>query len=107
MYQGKVELSSKDIYEKEFKIDTRGYRPQEVDNFLDIVIKDYNTMSSCIDELQNYNKNLTDENIALKQQIRNLNMKIEALKDSSDGSSTNVDVLRRLSNLEKIIYGKE
>ena len=27
--------------EKEFKIDARGYRPQEVDNFLDIIIKDY------------------------------------------------------------------
>ena len=27
--------------DKEFKIDARGYRPQEVDQFLDMIIKDY------------------------------------------------------------------
>ena len=37
----KIVLSPEEIYEKEFKIDARGYRPQEVDNFLDIIIKDY------------------------------------------------------------------
>ena len=31
MYQDRIVLSSRDILEKEFKIDTRGYRPQEVD----------------------------------------------------------------------------
>ena len=32
---------NKDILEKEFKIDTRGYRLKEVDQFLDIIIGDY------------------------------------------------------------------
>ena len=41
MLSDKIELSPEEIYEKEFKVDARGYRPQEVDNFLDIVIKDY------------------------------------------------------------------
>ena len=36
MYQDRILLTNKDIYEKEFKIDTRGYRPQEVDKFLDL-----------------------------------------------------------------------
>ena len=34
MYQERILLTGKDILEKEFKIDTRGYRPQEVDKFL-------------------------------------------------------------------------
>ena len=34
----KIVLSPEEIYEKEFKIDARGYRPQEVDNFLDIIM---------------------------------------------------------------------
>ena len=34
MYQNKITLMPQDILEKEFKIDTRGYRPQEVDKFL-------------------------------------------------------------------------
>ena len=34
MYQDRILLTGKDILEKEFKVDTRGYRPQEVDKFL-------------------------------------------------------------------------
>ena len=41
MYQEGVLLTVKDILDKEFKIDTRGYRPQEVDKFLDLIIKYY------------------------------------------------------------------
>ena len=29
MYRDRIVLTSRDILEKEFKIDTRGYRPQE------------------------------------------------------------------------------
>lgn len=108
MYQGRVELTSKDILEKEFSVDTRGYRPQEVDSFLDVVIKDYKSMNEIIGELQDDKKALSDENLALKQEIRSLNMKLETLKNTSDtDGNSSADVLRRLSNLEKIIYGKE
>ena len=41
MYQEQFNLSSKDILEKEFKIDTRGYRLKEVDQYLDLIISDY------------------------------------------------------------------
>ena len=36
MYGENISLTPQDILDKEFKIDTRGYRPQEVDKFLDI-----------------------------------------------------------------------
>jgi len=108
MYRGRVELTTKEILEKEFSIDTKGYRLQEVDSFLDQVIKDYNSMNDMINELEEEKKALTDENITLKQEIRNLKMKLEALKSNSDTDGTSsADLLRRLSNLEKIIYGKE
>ena len=49
-----------------------------------------------------------DENIALKQEIRSLKSKLELLANSSDDSSSSTaDVLRRLSNLEKIVYNGE
>ena len=41
MYQNKISLMPQDILEKDFKIDTRGYRLKEVDQFLDIIIGDY------------------------------------------------------------------
>ena len=108
MYRDRVVLTSRDILEKEFKIDTRGYRPQEVDRFLDMIIKDYEEMHSIIHDLEKENKHLVEDNIHLKQEIRKLKNKIEVLAENDlSGNTTNADVLRRISKLEKIIYGKE
>ena len=108
MYRDRIVLTSRHILEKEFKIDTRGYRPQEVDRFLDVIIKDYEEMHSIIHDLEKENKHLTEDNIGLKQEIRKLKNKIEVLAENESSSLTpNADVLRRISKLEKIIYGKE
>ena len=40
MYNEKIYLTPQDILNKEFKKDTMGYRPQEVDKYLDMVIRD-------------------------------------------------------------------
>ena len=50
VYQDRILLTGKEILEKDFKVDTRGYRPQEVDKFLDLVIRDYDTFMSIIKE---------------------------------------------------------
>ncbi len=103
MYQERIILTPKDILEKEFKIDTRGYRPQEVDKFLDTVISDYEEMFALMREYERDKKSLIDENMRLKQEIRSLRTKLDVASES--GGVSNVDLLRRLSNLEKIIYG--
>lgn len=108
MYQERILLTGKDILEKEFKIDTRGYRPQEVDKFLDVIIRDYEEFMVIIKELENEKKDMIEDNIKLKQENRNLRTKIEVLSEGANNSEvSNADLLRRLSNLEKIIYGKE
>ena len=81
MYQERLMLSPKDILEKEFKIDTRGYRPQEVDKYLDIVIRDYEEAFTIMKELDTDKKELIEENIALKKEIRNLKTKLDVLSD--------------------------
>ena len=106
MYQDRFMLTSQDILDKEFKIDTRGYRPQEVDKYLDIIIRDYDEFNTCINDLEENNKTLKEENLRLKQQVRNLTMKLETIENNSNNGTNTADVLRRLSNLEKIIYGK-
>lgn len=109
MFQERVLLTVKDILEKEFKFDTLGYRPQEVDKFLDVVIRDYEEMMTIIKELDNDKKNLMDDNIRLKQEIRNMQTKVDVFKNGGNGmeQTSNADLLKRLSNLEKIIYGRE
>lgn len=101
----RITLTMQDILEKEFKIDARGYRPQEVDKFLDIIIKDYNEYNNIIRALDKDRKTLIEENQALKNEVRNLKSSIEAAK-IGDKEITNVDLLRRVSQLEKIILGK-
>ena len=106
MKYGDVSLSIQDILEKEFKFDTRGYRPQEVDSFLDVIMRDYNEYNNIIKALVKDNKSLMAENHTLKEEVRNLKSSIEAAK-YGEKEITNVDLLRRISQLEKIILGKE
>lgn len=104
MLNDRIALSSKEILEKEFKIDARGYRLQEVDKFLDVVIHDYNEYNSIIKELAIKNNQLHEENEKLKSEVRNLKSDLEALK-YTEKEVTNVDLIRRVSQLEKIILG--
>ncbi len=106
MNNDKIALTMQEILEKEFKIDARGYRMQEVDQFLDIIIRDYNEYNNMVKKLSEENSRLADENASLKQEVRSLKSSIETVK-GGEKEITNVDLLRRISNLEKIILGKE
>jgi len=101
-----IVLSIQDILEKEFKIDSRGYRMQEVDKFLDLIIKDYNVYNNIIKAYEKDRNALIKENQELKQEVRNMKDSIEAAK-LGEKEVTNIDLLRRISQLEKIILGKE
>ena len=108
LYQNKIELSPQDILEKEFKIDTRGYRLKEVDQYLDIIINDYERFYTIINDLEKEKADLLGEIMNLKQEIRNMKMNAEIARTNSDMPEvTNVDLLRRLSKLEKMVYGKD
>ena len=106
MNHDKISLTIQDILEKEFKIDARGYRLQEVDKFLDIIIRDYNEYNNIIRTLEKEKKILAQENQDLKHEVRNLKTSIEAVK-LDEKEITNVDLIRRISQLEKIVLGKE
>lgn len=113
MYNEKLFLTPQEILDKEFKVDAKGYRPQEVDKFLDMVIRDYTEFASIIKKLQNENKMLVDDNTKLKAEYRKMKNIIDSANESSATGGTgknnfnNVDLLKRISNLEKVVYGKE
>ena len=112
MYNEKLFLTPQEILDKEFKVDAKGYRPQEVDKFLDMVIRDYTEFASIIKKLQNENKMLSDDNAKLKAEYRKLKNIIDSANESSASGTSknnfnNVDLLKRISNLEKIVFGKE
>ena len=108
MVEDKIVLSPTEIYEKEFKIDARGYRPQEVDNYLDIIIRDYTEFMTIIRGQEKQIHELEEENERLKSENRKLRNILDAQETSNSRSNNvnNIDLLRRISQLEKIVYGK-
>ena len=98
MLSDKVKLTAKDILEKEFKTGMRGYKPEDVDKFLDFVIKDYEIFHQEIEELQ-------QENIRLKKQLEDASRRPTPTVQTA--GTTNFDILKRLSNLEKHVFGSK
>ncbi len=109
MYKDEFNLTSDAILEKNFKIDTRGYRLKEVDQFLDLVIADYEHFYTIIRNLEKEKEDNLEQIINLKQEIRNLKTNVEIVKATpgNTANGTNLDVLRRLSRLEKVVYGDD
>lgn len=97
--------SPKDILQQEFKTKMRGYDPVEVDEFLDNVIKDYESYSKEILALQEENDRLNAKVAQLsKNQAIASRVQTETPKSQT---VTNFDILKRLSNLEKEVFGKK
>ena len=108
MYQNKIMLSPHDILQKEFKIDTRGYRLKEVDQFLDTIISDYEQFLSIINNLEKEKADLMSEIVNLKQELRNTKLSVEVANNATNnGEVNNIDIMRRLSQLEKMVYGSK
>lgn len=105
LYNDRFYLTPQEILEKEFKVDARGYRPQEVDKFLDMVIRDYTEYGNIIKKLEKDIKNLMEDNSKLKQEIRRLQSEIDSSSNAATRSISNVDLLKRISQLEKVVYG--
>ena len=106
MYQNKISLKPQDILEKEFKIDTRGYRLKEVDQFLDTIIGDYEQFLNIINSLEKEKAELMAEIMSLKQELRNSRLSVEVARNNVDNTEvTNIDIIKRLSQLEKMVYG--
>ena len=107
-----LKLSAKDIYEKDFeKTMARGYRREEVDAFLDDIITDYQKMA----DMNNEVVKLSEENHKLKKELEELRLRVATSRprdnknfssNNSSSASNNVDILKRISNLGKAVFGK-
>ncbi|MBF0818814.1 cell division regulator GpsB [Streptococcus acidominimus] len=101
-----IKFTTKDIFEQDFKIGFRGYEQDEVNDFLDEIMKDYDAYEAIIKELKG-------EIARLKAQMANTpRVAVSGLEDSDTlrtertSSATNFDILRRLNRLEKEVFGK-
>ena len=107
MFQNRIQLTPQEILDKDFKVDVRGFNPKEVDQFLDAIIGDYEEFIKIIKEKDTEISELQEEIMSLKAEIRSLKTNIEIAKSGATERRevTNLDIIKRLSQLEKIIYG--
>jgi DivIVA domain-containing protein len=99
MQSGKLNLKTRDILDKEFKSGIRGYNQEEVDKFLDLIIKDYELFFQEIALLQKENERLKKTTTTEEPPV--------AKPVTPPFTNTNPDILRRLSNLEKHVFGSK
>ena len=85
----------------------RGYTPKEVDQFLDDIINDYEAFLEIINNLEKEKADLISENMSLKQELRNTKLNMEVASNTKGGEVNNIDIMRRLSQLEKMVYGNK
>lgn len=93
------------ILDKQFKIDFNGYNAQEVDMFLDEVIKDYQAFEKELIELKDllnkYEDTLSQQK-RLIQELQSTNRVEKELKPQP----TYLDLVKRISRLEEEVFNK-
>lgn len=98
----------KEILQKEFKSKMRGYDPIEVDEFLDNVIKDYEAFNKEILSLQEENSRLTAKLEQASKVSQTMPTRSGGMQEAPKSAAvTNFDILKRLSNLEREVFGKK
>ena len=97
-------FTAKDIFEQEFGREVRGYSKVEVDEFLDDVIKDYETYAALVKSLRQEIAELKEE---LSRKPESAPVQAEPLEMTATTSMTNFDILKRLNRLEKEVFGKQ
>lgn len=96
-------LTQREIVDKDFKRSIRGYDPEEVDAFLDLIIQDYKSYQDEIEELKADNDRLIND---LDETSKQSDLRAQS-QNSSQSTVTNFDILKRLSNLERQVFGSK
>lgn len=107
----KIQLTPKKIENKEFKIDFKGYNADEVDLFLDIVCEDYERfaalLSKAFEEIDTHKKTVGELNEKIAMLEREKAIQAQSIATMEENANTNVDILKRLSLLEKAVFSGE
>ena len=95
-------FTAKDIFDQDFKREVRGYNKDEVNEFLDDVIKDYETYAALVKELREENAQKAQETPQTSPIASTATQEYPQVT-----TATNFDILKRLNRLEKEVFGKQ
>lgn len=101
----RLNLTPTDIVNQDFGHKMRGYDVEEVDNYLDLVIKDYETYNEQIKAFQQENNRLKSRIDELTKQMNAQGGPAVAGAANPGSNVSNYDILKRISNLERHVFG--
>ncbi len=106
----KLLLDSNKIYNKVFEGTKPGYDGLQVDSFLDIVMKDYDSVASYVAATDNQIEELNQKVTLLTEQLSHCEAENASLKarlgdvaSNDEAALNNLELLIRISNLEKAL----
>lgn len=102
----KTNFLPEEILDKSFNVEFKGYSAREVDAFLDLVMEDYQILLSNVEELENKLSSLEQKLSDKDEIILNLESKNKFNDFSNTTSYSSVDLLKRVSRLEKEVFKK-
>ena len=100
--ENKIVLSPKKILNKQFEITFKGYSADEVDHFLDVVAAMLNESYEEIESLQTQLSKMKEQMETVSKAEQE-----EKTRVTEANLNSNIDLLRRLSQLEKEVYNKK
>ncbi|WP_338985443.1 DivIVA domain-containing protein [Spiroplasma endosymbiont of Diplazon laetatorius] len=105
-----IKLSKQDILDKDFEVEYKGYKVEEVDSFLDMIAEDYKIFTDReikkdekIALLEEEVKRVTND---LNQTLANLKLTETQIEELARKGLNSSDLIKRISNLEKDTYNK-
>ena len=119
----KIDLTIDAIYKEKFEKDVKGYNAEQVDIFLDRIIRDYDTFSEIISSKDAQIASLKAELSKTKEQIANADVdyerlrslerensvmakQLESIKPGATPNAENLRYIQRVNALESFLFNE-
>ena len=106
----KINMDAEDILNKSFSVQYKGYVPEEVDEFLDRVLKEFRVIKEIEEYYETQNTALKKSNSILRNRVDKLETDIELIKseqseiNSDEAKSSNLELLKKIADLESKLH---
>ena len=119
----KIDLTIDAIYKEKFEKDVKGYNAEQVDAFLDRIIRDYDTFHEILSSKDAQIASLRAELSKFKSQLANANLdyekmrslerdnsvmakRLEAIKPGDAPNAENLQYIQRINALETFLFSE-
>ncbi|ALD66178.1 DivIVA domain-containing protein [Spiroplasma cantharicola] len=105
-----IKLTKQEIIDKDFEVEYKGYKVEEVDAFLDMIAEDYKFFEEKNikkeKEIATLKENINRLSSELTETLATLKLSESQMEALARAGLNSSDLIKRISNLEKERYNK-